>query len=128
MGYVFASGKTIHFIGGIYATESEVEIKELIECCKSGNPCFYIDAEQTTVDSEMLDPIAQLTAKIRAQVLAEIVAASDPTNDRGETKQGGKLEGIANSSTMQGLQANSNGGATVAAGSIKVATATATKL
>lgn len=127
MGYVFASGKTVHFIGGIYATESEVEIKELTECAKSGNPCFYIDAEQTTVDSEMLDPVAQLTAKIRAQVLAEITAASNPANDRGETKQG-KLEGIANSATVQGLQANSNGDATVAAGSIKVATATATKL
>ena len=131
MGYVFASGKTVYFIGGQYATESETEIKELTECCKAGNPCFYIDQDNTTIDSEALSPVAALTLQIRAQILAEIAAANSTGNDRGNTVSNGKLEGIATSANVLGLQGNSNSDAEVMSApkvTVNLSNAVATKL
>lgn len=106
MGYVFKSGKVVHFMGGMYATASKSEIEELTTECENGHPNFYIDPSQKTLDSEALDPIAVLRATIRAEEIAKLQAMGDPLRDMGSTPQG-KLEGIANSHSINGLQAAS---------------------
>ena len=125
MGYVFANGHTVHFMAGQYATASKFEIEELTKECENGHPNFFIDPQNKTVDSEALDPIASLRAQIREEERAKLIAATDPTRDMGSTVQG-KLGGIANSHTINGLQAASNAQAAAAqtpipAGSVKVA-------
>jgi len=107
MGYAFKSGKTVHFMGGQYATSSEVEIKELTEECNNGHPVFYIDQDQKTIDSEALDPMSALIAKIRAEERAKILAATDINRDMGTTDQNTKLLGISNSQSVAGLIAES---------------------
>lgn len=113
MGYVFKSGKVVHFMGGIYATSSKSEIEELTTECENSHPNFYMDPTQRTIDSEALDPIAVLRATIRAEEIAKLQAMGDPTRDMGSTPQG-KLEGIANSHTIAGLQAASEAQANAA--------------
>jgi hypothetical protein len=113
MGYVFKTGKVVHFMGGIYATSSKAEIEELTTECENGHPNFYIDPTQKTLDSEMLDPIAVLRATIRAEEVAKLRAMGDPLRDMGSTPQG-KLEGIANSHSINGLQAASEAQAVAA--------------
>ena len=126
MGYVFKNGHTIHFTAGQYATSSKFEIDELTAECEAGHPTFFIDPKCKTLDSEMLDPLAALRAQIREEERAKILAATDPTRDMGQTKQEAKLQGIANSSSIRGLQADSSSGATgsVGIGTIKVASPT----
>ena len=113
MGYVFKTGKVVHFLGGIYATASKTEIEELTTECENAHPNFYIDPSQKTLDSEMLDPIAVLRATIRAEEVAKLAAMGNPLRDMGATSQG-KLEGIANSHSINGLQAASEAQAAAA--------------
>lgn len=118
MGYVFRSGKSVHFLGGQYATTILSEIEELTQVCNDGHYNFYIDPECKTLDSELLDPLEALRAKIREEERAKLLAATDPSRDMGKT-DASKLEGIANSSSIRGLQVSSNG-TPVAVGAIKV--------
>lgn len=136
MGYVFRSGRMIHFLAGQFTTSNQEEIDELNkECAANPTGNYYVNPDQLTVDPEQLDPMAVLYAKMMEKARAEVAAAIDPNRDMGKTEQG-KLEGIANSSTIRGLTADSTAAmidsATTAqpvvAGSIKVATATASKL
>jgi hypothetical protein len=106
MGYVFRSGKMIHFINGIYATESKSEIDELTTECENGHPNYYIDKNELAIDSETLDPIAALRAQIREEERIKLLAATNPDRDMGTTAQG-KLEGISNSRSIHGLQVQS---------------------
>ena len=101
MGYVFRSGRTIHFVDGIFATSNKAEIEELTAECEAGHPCYYIDDEQTTVTSEQLDPMAALKAKWKEE--GRLEALKQQNRDMGETAQSAKLEGIANSKTIVGL-------------------------
>jgi hypothetical protein len=125
MGYAFKSGKVVHFLAGMYATAAKDEIEELTTECDNAHPNFYIDPAQKTIDSEMMDPVAVLRAKIREEERALILAAmGNPQRDMGTTPQG-KLEGIANSHTINGMQASSEAQASAAqtpipAGTIKV--------
>lgn len=128
MGYVFKSGKTVHFINHIYATAAKDEIEELTTECQNGHPNYYIDAEMTQVDSAALNPMEVLRAQIRAEERAALLAATNPSRDMGTTEQGGKLEGIANSVTITGLAASSEAQATAARVIIPAAKASATKL
>lgn len=130
MGYVFRSGRVIHFIGGQYTTTIKAEIEELNEVCAEANSNYYVKEGQLTIDPDQLDPVAVMYAKMLEQARAEVAAATNPDRNMGETSQG-KLEGIANSSSIRGLAADSTGtnvdaGAKVTSGSIKVASATAT--
>lgn len=129
MGYVFKSGKTIHFIAGRYATSDEDEIKELTKDCQDHTGNYYIDSEETEIDSAALDPIASLRAQIREEERAALILATQSGRDFGTTNQSGKLEGIANSKTISGAAAQSEAQA-VAAHSIHPGTpsAKATKL
>jgi hypothetical protein len=128
MGYVFKTGKSIHFTAGQYATESKVEIDELTAECEAGHPTFYIDPECKTLDSELLDPVAAMRAQIREEERAKLIASADPRRDMGETKQEAKLQGVGNSSTIRGLQADSSSmGAPIAVGTIKIASTSPSK-
>jgi len=114
MGYVFKTGKMIHFLNGEYATAAKDEIEELTTECENGHPNYYIDANQTVVDSEQRDPMAVLRARIREEERAKLMAAvGNPLRDMGETAQG-KLEGIANSHSITGMQAASEAQAVAA--------------
>jgi hypothetical protein len=106
MGYCFKDGKVVHFQAHMYATSSKSEIAELTTECENAHPNFYIDSAQKTVAPDYLDPIATLRATIRAEELAKIAAMGNPLRDMGSTPQG-KLEGIANSHSIAGLQAAS---------------------
>lgn len=131
MGYVFRSGRVIHFIGGQFTTSNQAEIDELTEVCKEHGSNYYVKEEQLTVDPAQLDPVAVMYAKMLAQARAEVAAAINPARPMGDFEVG-KLEGIANTNTVRGLVAESSVAApevhAVAAGSIKVASATAKKL
>lgn len=126
MGYVFRSGRTIHFVNGEFATSNEDEITELTRECKAGHPCYYIDDGSKTIESEALDPLAALKAKIRAEERAKLMAATD--RDMGTTQHTGKLEGIANSRTIVGLVSDSVSSATPGVSVPSSAGAKATKL
>jgi hypothetical protein len=127
MGYVFKSGKSVHFIMGKYATANKAEIEELAAECSDPQSNYYIDSGETEVDSAAVDPIASLRAKIREEERAALIAATNPNRDMGTTVQG-KLEGISNSRSVNGLMADSETQA-VAARTIQIAqSAKATKL
>jgi hypothetical protein len=106
MGYVFKSGRSVHFMGGKYATAVKAEIEELTTECENHGSNYYIDSNETQVDSELLDPIAVLRAKIREEERAALMIATNPMRDMGTTAQG-KLEGISNSMSIRGLAADS---------------------
>lgn len=114
MGYVFKSGKGVHFIQGNYATSNKAEIEELTAECEAGHPNFYIDPKQTHVSKEDLDPLAKLRAQIREEERMKLLAATDINRDMGTTPQEGKLTGIATSTTVQGLMAGSESQAAAA--------------
>ena len=104
MGYVFRSGRTVHFVNGEFATSNKTEIEELTFECESGHPCYYIDSEQTQVDSTALDPMAALKAKWKEE--GRLEALKVMSRNMGDTAQG-KLEGISNSATIRGLAVES---------------------
>ena len=103
MGYVFKSGKGVHFMQGQYATSAKDEIEELTLECENGHPNFYIDPKQVLVSREELDPLYKIREQIRAEERAKLMAATDINRDMGSTDQNAKLTGIANSSTVAGL-------------------------
>ena len=113
MGYVFRSGKSVHFVAGKYATAHPDEIEELTKECTDPGSNYYIDSGETQVDSSELDPIASLRARIREEERALLIAATLTDRDFGTTAQG-KLEGIANSKTISGAAAQSEAQATAA--------------
>ena len=86
INYIFRNGKPAIFIQGKFATGVEAEITELEDEIYKGHPHIYVDKEEATVDSEMVDPIQALRAKIEAQIRAEMAAATDLSNDRGTTE------------------------------------------
>lgn len=130
MGYVFRSGKSVHFINHMYATAHPDEIEELTKECKDPSSNYYIDDGETEIDSAALDPIAALRAKIREEERAKLLVATQTDRNFGTTAQG-KLEGIANSQTISGAAAASEAQATAARKIIPgptTGTAQATKL
>jgi hypothetical protein len=125
LGYVFKSGKSVHFLNHIYLTNAKDEIEELTLEADNGHPNFYIDPEMTEIDPIMLDPMAVLRAKIREEERASLLAATNPNNDMGSTQEG-KLEGISTSASVAGLMGHSDATSqplpsTVKVGAIKVA-------
>ena len=114
MGYVFKSGKGIHFMQGQYATSAKNEIAELTEECENGHPNFYIDPKQKMVSQEELDPMHKIRAQIREEERAKLLAATDINRDMGSTMQDGKLTGISNSQSIIGAMAASESQAAAA--------------
>lgn len=108
MGHVFRNGKTIHFMNHIYTTNDKKEIEELTEEAENGHPNIYIDPAMTEIDTEMLDPMAVLVARIRDEERKKLMAAMNPQNDMGTSEAGGKLQGISNSDSVRGLMVSSD--------------------
>lgn len=120
--YITKAGKQLSFVNGTHTTDNEVDVQELEAEIKSGNPHIYVDENEKEVDSEAATPIQQLEQKMRAKILAEMAAATDKNNDRGNTEFTGKLEGISNSTTVAEGMAGSD---SMNAGAIDPATAAA---
>ena len=103
MGYTLKSGKLIHFIKHIYATDNETEITELNELCKD-SAVYFIDKDMVTADSDDLSPIAILTKQIREQILAEQAISNNASRDIGASDTS-KLGNVATSATIMGAAA-----------------------
>lgn len=82
--YVFPNGKEAAFTGGKYSTNNEEEIAHLNAEIKNGNQFIYTKEGQEVVDVAQLDPLYELKAQIRAQILAEQVANEAGTKILGE--------------------------------------------
>lgn len=92
--YFFKNGKQAAFLNGQYTTDNQQEISELMaevgEIGKhsSKHPHIYVDADEQEIDSDALSPLEELKRKAREEVLAEMAAASNATNDMGTSIQG----------------------------------------
>lgn len=82
--YVFPNGKEAAFAGGKYSTDNEEEIAHLNAEIKAGNQFIYTKEGQEVVSVDQLDPLYELKAQIRAQILAEQAANEAGTKDLGE--------------------------------------------
>lgn len=107
--YAFKNGKMAHFIAlgdkpAQFMTSVEAEIKELLAEIHIGHPHIYVPAktEEQTVDTEF-DPIAELKAKLRAEVMAELNAV--PTSGRSSTTNKPVLGGMVTSASIAGATA-----------------------
>lgn len=85
--YIFKNGKQAPFISQVFRTDVPTEIDELDGEVAAGHPHIYIDANEKTVESDMLDPMAVLKARFFAQFQAEQAAATNPSNDMGSSDQ-----------------------------------------
>ena len=84
INFIFSNGKPAIFVSGVYRTEVDWEIKELQKEISSGHPHIYIDPQETTIESDMVDPMNALRAKIIAEYVAkEKAAAGDTSRDMG---------------------------------------------
>lgn len=134
MGYVFRTGANVHFVNHKFVTKIPSEIKEMTEECEAGHPNFYIDPNEFETDNVVIDPMEALRAQIREEERAKLLLQGD--RDFGKTAFSGRLEGIANSTSIRSGAAESGSGmaaGSIAQGSIKVAAvpaggATATKI
>lgn len=93
INYVLKNGATIRFVNHLFYTENELIAAELKETVQAGHPDIYIDQNEPMVDTEALTPEAQLLKKVRAQVMAELAAATQKTRDLGgyESNIGGGM-------------------------------------
>ena len=87
VNYIFANGKPAIFQQGVYRTTIDWEIQELEKEVKNGHPHLYLDENEKQIDSEMVDPMNALRAKIIAEFLDAQSKAVNPANDMGSTTQ-----------------------------------------
>ena len=92
--YLFANGKVAGFQFGKYLTDSDSEAAALDAEIAAGHPSIYrpaLEAERT-IQSDQLDPMSMLKARLRAEIIAEELvknaAAVNPTNDMGTSVAG----------------------------------------
>lgn len=91
VNYLFTNGKPAIFVNGTYRTDADWEITELEKEIALKHPHIYIDANEREIDSELVDPMANLRHRIIQEYLAKQAAATDPDNDMGTTDQNVKL-------------------------------------
>jgi len=111
---IFPNGKSAVFVNGRYATDVEYEINIFDTEIKAGHSHIYKDPNELQVDSEQQDPMAILTAKIRAQVRQEMLEAQLPGRDFGNSDQTQKLN-VANTSNIAEAAAGGSGSNAVSA-------------
>lgn len=87
VNFVFKNGKAAAFVAGKYFTDVESEIAELSEEVKNRHPHIYVDKDQVTIQSEMLDPMVALRAKFFAEFEEELAKKTDPSQDLGTYEQ-----------------------------------------
>lgn len=90
--YIFSNGNRAVFRQGMYMTSNAAEIAALNAEIAAGHPTFFVDPNEVTVSPDRADPIASLRARIaaeeRARILAEMAAATDPSNNFGDYEPG----------------------------------------
>jgi hypothetical protein len=84
---ILGNGKPCIFQNGVYRTESENEIQFLNAEIKAGHPHIFVDPNEVTIESDMVDPMNALRAKIIADYVAQQAAATNPANDMGTSDQ-----------------------------------------
>lgn len=112
--YIFRDGTTGVFISGKLYTDNNAHISELkaevgeVGVNASKHPHIYVDPDECEIDSEMMDPIEVMKAKLRLEVRAEMAAATSK-GDMGSTDQsGGVLKGMVSTATLAEAQGVSN--------------------
>ena len=85
INYIFKNGKPAIFIHGRFSTDVPSEVAELKEEIAARHPHIYIDPEELEVNSEFIDPIEIMKTKLREELRAEMLLATDKNNDRGTT-------------------------------------------
>jgi hypothetical protein len=87
INFILGNGKPCIFINGRFATDVDSEISALDYEIKLGHPHIRVDDAEPTIDSDMVDPMEVLRAKMRAEIIAEMAAATNPDNDMGTSTQ-----------------------------------------
>ncbi len=87
VNFIFANGKPAIFQQGVFRTAVDWEIAVLEAEIAAGHPHIYIDEAEREIDSELVDPMNALRAKIIGEYLAAQEAAVNPANDMGSTTQ-----------------------------------------
>ncbi len=82
--YIFSNGKPAMFSRGEYYTDNPTEISELENEITNNHPFIHIDKKKTEIDTENMDPIANLRASIEKEILAKYKLATDPDNNAGD--------------------------------------------
>lgn len=98
--FTFSKGKDANFLSGEYLTNNQAEIDELNAEVAAGHPHIYIKTDRVTVDTTYVDPLEAIKARAVEEYKASLAASLDKSNDRGNSEFSGKLEGIANSTTV----------------------------
>lgn len=111
--FVFSDGHSAPFVQHMYYTDNVKEIEELDAEVAVGHPHIYINENFTQVDTDKLDPFADIKKKAIEEYIAAQKAAASLSNDRGNYVQGPTV--FANSSTIAEAAAGSDG---LAAGAI----------
>lgn len=89
VNYIFGNGKPAIFVNGVFRTDIASEISALESEVTQHHPHIYIDPNEREIDSELVDPMNALRAKIIAEYVAAQTAATALTNDRGTSDQSG---------------------------------------
>lgn len=79
------NGNRIRFVGGVYMTDNESEIKFLDEQIRAGHQMIYIKQGHTVVDADALDPLAAIKKKAVEEYLENQRKVMDPNRDMGNT-------------------------------------------
>lgn len=67
-------GEVLKFAAGRYFTQNKAHEKYLQQLADNNESGVYVDPNEKTVDTENLDPMAAIKAKIRAEIEADIKA------------------------------------------------------
>lgn len=102
--YIFLNGKEAAFLQGVFVTGVSSEITQLDEEVALGHPTIYRDENDMTVDTEALSPMELIRAQAREEAIkvvrAEMAAATNPSNDRGNSDQGDVGASFANTANI----------------------------
>lgn len=88
MQTVTPTGRKILFIGGVFYTKHPEEIEFLNAMCNDSERGIYVVASEKTIAEADRDPMTALRNKLRTEILAEMQAQINPSNDRGFSEQG----------------------------------------
>lgn len=89
---ILGNGKPCIFVSGVYRTDIPAEIGFFENEILLKHPHLYIDPAESEIDSELVDPMNALRAKIIKEYLAaQEKVAGDPNRDMGSTDQNMKL-------------------------------------
>lgn len=93
VNYIFSNGKPAIFVNGVYRTDIQAEIEALKYEIAQKHPHIYVDPTEETIESDMVDPMNALRAKIIAEYKASMAQATDPSRDMGSSEHGKLMPG-----------------------------------